>query len=98
MRALATEPSEAVRRLGVENGRAFIGLVADFRNARFAGDVPGGPLSTYRNETNFEQEWFVSSGCTLRTVIAATGAAEDVWKDAHRIRLVSLLRGTEVLV
>ena len=96
MRDLATEPKKAYHHLGSESGQAFIGLVADFRAARFASDVPGGPRSTKRNGNNFELDWFVSTGCTLKTVITASGG-DDSWKDAHRIRLEAITFGSEVL-
>lgn len=96
MRDLATEPKQAYNHLGSEAGQAFIGLVADFRAARFAGDVPGGPKSVARNRDKFELSWFVSPGCSLTTVISATGA-DDAWRDAHRIRLEAIIFGREVL-
>lgn len=96
MRALATEPKEAYDHLGAENGQAFIGLMADFRAALFAADVPGGPKSVTRGRENFELEWFVSAGCTLKTVITASGNG-DAWKNAHRIHLKSVTLGKEVL-
>lgn len=97
MRDLATEPEKAYRHLGSENGQAFIGLVADFRAALFAGDVPLGPRSATRDGDSFELDWFVSTGCTLRTVITASGGGDDAWKDAHRIHLESIMIGGEVL-
>jgi hypothetical protein len=90
MRDLATEPKKAYRHLGSENGQAFIGLVADFRAAFFAGDVPMGPILVTNVEDTFELEWFVSSGCTLRTVIVARGAGGEAWKESHRIQLDAL--------
>lgn len=96
MRDLATEPDEAHHYLGSENGQAFIGLVADFRAALFAGDVPGGPISIVREGDNFELDWFVCAGCTLKTMIAASGTGDDAWKDAHRIHLESVTVGGEV--
>lgn len=95
MRTLASEPKTAYHRLGSDSGQAFIGLVADFRAALFAGDVPGGPTSVRKDEGIFELDWFVSTGCTLRTVITAVG--DEAWKDAHRIHLVSVTLGGEVL-
>lgn len=97
MRDLATEPKKAYRHLGSENGQAFIGLVADFRAAIFAGDVPMGPISATRVEDGFVLDWFISSGCTLKTVIAARGAGDEAWKDSHRIQLETLTIGGEVL-
>ncbi|WP_366663163.1 hypothetical protein [Leisingera sp. JC11] len=97
MRDLATEPKTAYHHLGSESGQALIGLVADFRAALFAGDVPGGPRSVTQNGDCFELDWFVSAGCTLRTVITAFGDDCDKWKDAHRIRLDSITIGEEVL-
>jgi hypothetical protein len=90
MRDLATEPKRAYRHLGSENGQAFIGLVADFRAAFFAGDVPMGPISATRVEDTFELDWFVSIGCTLKTVIAAPGDGDEAWKHAHRIHLKAI--------
>lgn len=87
MRDLATEPKKAYRHLGSENGQAFIGLVADFRAAIFAGDVPMGPISVTEVEDAFELEWFVSTGCTLKTVIVARGARDEAWQESHRIQL-----------
>lgn len=97
MRDLATEPEKAYRHLGSESGQAFISLVADFRAAFFAGDVPMGPRSATRNGDSFELDWFVSSGCTLKTVITASGRRDDAWKDAHRIHLETIMIGGEVL-
>lgn len=96
MRDLATEPKQAYSHLGSEAGQAFIGLVADFRAARFAGDVPGGPKSVARSRDKFELSWFVSPGCILKTVISASGG-DDAWRDAHRIRLEAIMIGREVL-
>lgn len=90
MRATATEPKKAYRHLGSENGQAFIGLLADFRAAFFVADVPMGPISATMVEDTFELEWFVSNGCTLKTVIAASGGGVDAWKDAHRIHLKAI--------
>mmetsp|Transcript_17925 Transcript_17925/g.27215 ORF Transcript_17925/g.27215 Transcript_17925/m.27215 type:complete len:99 (-) Transcript_17925:7253-7549(-) len=97
MRDLATEPKKAYHQLGSEIGQSLIGLVADFRASSFAGDVPGGPKSVTQNEDRIELDWFVSAGCTLRTVIAASGNSNDEWKDAHRIGLDSITIGGEVL-
>lgn len=97
MRDLATEPTKAYRHLGIESGQAFISLVGDFRAAFFAGDVPMGPISATKVEDTIELEWFVSSGCTLKTVIVAPGAGDDAWKDAHRIQLKAIKIGSEVL-
>lgn len=97
IRDLATVPEKAYHHLGGESGQAFIGLVADFRAAVFAGDIPGDTISTTKDGDSFELEWFVSAGCTLRTVIAASGSGEDAWKDAHRIHLVSIAIGGEEL-
>ena len=97
MRDLATEPKKAYHHLRSEIGQSLIGLVADFRAASFAGDVPGGPQSVAKNGDSFEVDWFVTAGCTLRTVIAASGNGCDVWKDTHRIRLDSITIGGEVL-
>ena len=97
MRDLATEPRKTYHHLGSENGQAFIGLVADFRAALFAGDVPGGPKSVAREGDNFELDWFVSTGCTLKTMIAASGSSDDAWKDAYRIHLEAITIGGEVL-
>lgn len=97
MRDLATEPQKAYRHLGSEHGRAFISLIADFKAALFAGDVPGGPLSVKRDGSNFELEWFVATGCKLKTVVAAQGSNEDAWKDAHRIRLEAISLGGKVI-
>lgn len=97
MRDLATEPKKAYRHLGSENGQAFIGLVADFRAAVFAGGVPMGPISATRVEDSFELDWFVSTGCTLKTVIAASGAGDVAWKDAHRIHLKAITIEGEAL-
>jgi hypothetical protein len=98
MRNLATEPKEAYKHLGPENGQAFIGLVADFRAALFAGDVPGGPASVKRNGKQFELGWFIFSGCTWKTVVLAAGdGTDEAWKDAHRIRLESVTHGKVVL-
>lgn len=96
MRDLATEPKKAYRHLGSENGQYFIGLVADFRAALFAGDVPLGPISATRDRDRFELDWFVSAGCSLRTMITAFGTNDDAWKDAHRIHLKCLTIGGEV--
>lgn len=96
MRDLATEPKITYHHLGSESGQAFIGLVADFRTALFAGDVPGGPRSAKREGDNFELDWFVSTGCTLKTMVAASGAGDDAWKDAHRIHLESITIEGEV--
>lgn len=97
MRDLATEPREAYNQLGTECGQAFIGLVGDFRSAVFAADVPGGPISAYRDGDHFEVEWFVFNGCKLRTVIVVSGSDDDAWKDAYRIHLKSLTLGKKVL-
>lgn len=97
MRGLATTPEDAYHHLGSESGQAFIGLIADFRAALFADDVPGGPRAATRGGDNFELEWFVSPGCTLKTVITAPGSDDDTWKDAHRIRLEAIMLGREVL-
>lgn len=97
MRDIATEPKKAYHHLGSDNGQAFIGLVADFRAAFFADDVPMGPISVTRLEDKFELEWFVSTDCTLITVISAIGAGEEAWKDSHRIQLEALIIGGEVL-
>lgn len=96
MRDVATEPKKAYRHLGSENGQAFIGLVADFRAAFFAGDLPMGPLSATKVEDTFELDWFVSSGCTLKTEIAASGDGDGAWKDAHRIHLTAITIDGEV--
>ena len=96
MRDLATEPKKAYRHLGSENGQAFIGLVADFRAAFFAGDVPMGPLSATKVDDTFELDWFVSTGCTLKTMIAASGVGDEAWKDAHRIHLKAIVIEGEV--
>lgn len=98
MRDLATEPQKAHHHLGRESGRAFIGLVADFRVALVAADVPGGPRSITRDGDNFELEWFVSTCCILKTAITASNSNDDAWKDAHRIHLKSVKIGKEVLV
>lgn len=90
MRDLATDPKNAYDRLGRERGQAFIGLIADFRAAHFAGDVPGSPISVTKGNDSFELDWFISTGCTLRTMIVASGSADDEWKDVHRIHLVSV--------
>lgn len=87
MRDLATEPRRAYRHLGSENGQAFLGLVADFRAARFAGDVPMSPLSATKVEDTVELDWFISTTCTLKTVVSAFGAGVEAWEDAHRIHL-----------
>lgn len=97
MRSLASEPKTAYRRLGSESGQSFIGLVADFRAALFAGDVPGSPRSVRKDEGTFELNWFVSTGCTLKTVVGAAGEGDEAWKDAHRIHLVCITLGEEVL-
>lgn len=97
MRDLATEPKKAYRHLGSENGQAFIGLVADFRAAIFAGDVPMGPILVTRLEDAFELEWFVSSDCRLKTVIVARGAGDEAWKESHRIQLEALKICGEIL-
>ncbi|PCJ89713.1 MAG: hypothetical protein COA52_11500 [Hyphomicrobiales bacterium] len=97
MRNLATEPKEAYKHLGPENGQVFIGLVADFRAALFAGDVPSDPMSVRREGNRFELEWFVASGCSVKTVVAAKGNSDDAWKDAHRIRLECVTHGKEIL-
>lgn len=96
MRGLATEPEKAYRHLGSENGQAFIGLIADFRAALFAGDVPAGPRSATREGDNFELDWFVSTSCTLKTMIAASRSGDEAWKEAHRIHLESITIGGEV--
>jgi hypothetical protein len=96
MRDLATEPKEAYRHLGSERGQAFIGLVADFKAALFAGDVPMGPLSATKVEDTFELDWFISTGCTLKTVLAASGAGDEAWKGAHRIHLKAIVIKGEV--
>lgn len=96
MRDLATEPKKAYRHLGSENGQAFIGLIADFRAALFAGDVPAGPRSATREGDSFELDWFVSTGCTLKTMIIASRGDDDAWKDTHRIHLESITIGGEV--
>jgi hypothetical protein len=87
MRDLATEPKKAYHHLGSERGQAFIGLVADFRAALFAGDVPGSPKPETIGKDCFKLDWFISTGCTLRTVITASGNGDDAWKSAHRIHL-----------
>lgn len=69
MRDLATKPQSAYHHLGSENGQAFIGLIADFKAALFAGDVPGEQKLRLRNGDEFEIAWYVFSGCTLQTVI-----------------------------
>lgn len=97
MRDLATEPEQAYNYLGSENGQAFIGLMADFRVALFASDVPGGPRSLTRDGREFQLEWFVSTSCILQTVIAGTGYSCDAWKDAHRILLTSVRLREEML-
>lgn len=90
MRDLATDPKKAYSQLGIENGQAFIGLVADLRAALFAGDVPMGPLSATKVEDTFELDWFISAGCTLKTEINASGAGDEAWQDAHRIHLKAI--------
>lgn len=97
MRDLASEPKKAYRHLGSENGQAFIGLVADFRAAFFAGDVPMRPISATRVEDTFELDWFVSTGCTLKTAIAASSDGDEAWKGAHRIHLKAIAIEGEVL-
>lgn len=97
MRDLATEPKSAYDHLGSDSGQAFISLVADFRAALFAGDVPGRPRSVIKEAGSFKLDWFISNGCTLRTEIAASGSGNDAWKDAHRIHLDSIRLGEEVL-
>lgn len=87
MRDLATEPKTAYHHLGSESGQAFIGLIADFKAALFAGDVPGSPKSAAKDQDNFILDWFISTGCTLRTVIPASGNGDDEWESAHRIHL-----------
>ncbi|MEP2474954.1 MAG: hypothetical protein ABJH45_25895 [Paracoccaceae bacterium] len=90
MRDLATEPKKAYHDLGNERGQAFIGLVADFRAALFAGDVPGSPRSATKDKDCFKLDWFISTGCILRTVITASSSGDDAWKSAHRIHLDSI--------
>lgn len=97
MRDLATEPKKAYHHLGSEAGQAFIGLVADFRAAFFAGDLPMSPISAAKVENNFKLEWFVSTGCSLTTVIIAPGAGDEAWKHSHRIQLETLTIGGKVL-
>lgn len=97
MRDLAAEPQKAYHHLGSENGQAFIGLVADFRAALFTADVPGGPRSAARDGDNFDLDWFVSSSCTLKTVIAASGCDDDAWKGAYRIHLEAVTLSGKVL-
>lgn len=97
MRELATEPEKAYHHLRSESGQALIGLVADFRAALFAADVPGGPRSATRGGDSFELDWFISTGCTLKTVIAASGSDDDAWENAHRIHLKSITLGGKVL-
>lgn len=98
MRDLATDPKKAYRHLGSENGQALIGLVADFRAAFFAGDVPMGPLSATKVEGTFALEWFVSTDCTLKTLIAESGAGDATWKNAHRIHLEAIAVKGKVFV
>ena len=97
MRDLASEPKTAYRYLGSGRGQAFIGLLADFRAALFAGDVPMGPISTKRVDGTFQLDWFVSADCTLVTVIAVSGDGDEAWKDAHRIQLKYVEMEGEVL-
>jgi hypothetical protein len=98
MRDLATEPKKAYHHLGSESGQAFIGLVADFRVALFAGDVPGSPTLATKDIDSFKLDWFISTGCTLRTVIAAASSGDDAWKSAHRIHLVCInIDGQELI-
>jgi len=96
MRDLATEPKKAYHHLGSERGQAFIGLVADFRAALFAGDVPGSPKLATRDQDCFKLDWFISTGCILRTVVTASGG-DDAWKSAHRIHLDFIDIGGEEL-
>lgn len=97
MRDIATDSQTAYNYLGNEGGRAFIGLIADFRAAFFASDVPGGPSSVVRVGDHFKLDWFISTGCTLKTIIAASSNDDDAWRRAHRIHLQSVTLGEEVL-
>lgn len=98
IRKLAQDAKEACTHLGSENGGAFIGLVADFRAARFAGDVPRGPKSVARVGNDFKLDWFVSGDCTLSTVVTVLENGDDAWEFAHRIRLESIMIGERVLI
>lgn len=98
MRDLAIDPKQAYKHLGVQNGQAFIGLLADFRAGIFAGDVPSGPISTRLSGQHFYLDWFVSAVCTLNTkVLVSDGNAADSWKESYRIRLESVTLGKEIL-
>ncbi|MCC9624652.1 hypothetical protein LPB41_23460 [Thalassospira sp. MA62] len=98
MRDLAADSKKAYKQLGAENGQAFIGVIADFRAAVFAGDVPGDPTSTRYDDLSFQLDWVVSSNCTLHTVVMVVSATNnEAWRDCYRIRLDAVTLGKEII-
>ncbi|KZL19550.1 hypothetical protein PsAD2_01828 [Pseudovibrio axinellae] len=73
------------RELGEKRGRLLIGLLADFRTAFFAGEVPGGPTTISSVQGNYKLIWPFDIGCTLVTL--TDGVTTSSWKDAYRIHI-----------
>ncbi len=96
MRDLATEPKAAYKLLGPESGKNFISLLADFRAATFAGDLPTLPVAIGQDGTKFAVDWSIGENCALRTTLDASRSAGDAWKDVRRIQIEAIQIREEV--
>ena len=99
MRSLALDQNRSLQMLGREHSQAFIGLVADFRAALFASDVPGAPISINRIKSNYVLNWRIANSCHLSTSLDGKGSADsDGWAYAYRIKLEGIELNGEVLI
>lgn len=88
----------ASRVLGANEAEAFLSLVADLRDAMFLGELPDMPQEFQTAaETRLRYGFAPDFSLELKPVLRrAAGAA--VWREAHRVKLMHILRREMVLL
>lgn len=97
MRTIAADTTAAHRVLGPELAEAFFSLVADMRNAMYLGELLDGPIAIQPQPLLLE--FVLAPGSTLEVQPVGTRAIDTTnWSDAHRVKLVRIIRnGVNIL-
>jgi hypothetical protein len=95
LRSATTDGKTARKMLGEELARSFHSVVADIRDAMYLGEVPG-ILEIINIDGSFELSFPLGGSSALE--VETLGVAVADWSQAHRLRLLRIVKNGDLLV
>lgn len=87
MRSISTDIDKCTEELGMEIGRDYISVLADFRAAFIVSELPYEPVRVKKSFDKYQLTWQVALKHYLITNVYINDSDAADWKSAYRIEL-----------